>query len=270
MIRYLMVLLALFALVSCDSSDKLVVSGIGDDGYPPIEGPAPVLSYRVVNTYPHQTDAFTQGLLYKDGLLYESTGLVDQSTLREVDLTSGAVLRQQNLSGVFAEGLALRNGIFYQLTLDSGFAILWDGYSFLQVGTLPIPTPAWGLTLTDDDLLAFSDGSSIIRFLDPDDLSEVRRINVTDDGNNVTLLNELEFIDGFLYANRYGTDEIAIIDPYSGELIFRLDLTGLIDKNYYGLGSEDVLNGIAFDPDQMRLFVTGKRWPYVYHIEILQ
>ena len=234
-------------------------------------GPAPILSFRVVNTFPHQTDAFTQGLVFDNGRLFESTGLVGQSDLREVNLQTGAVVRQQNNAGnVFAEGLALRAGVLYQLTLNSGEAVLWDANSFTQTGTRAIPNPSWGLTLTDQDNFAFSDGTSTIRFLLPTSLEEIGRITVTDDGQEVDLLNELEFIDGLIYANRFTTDEIVAINPSTGVVQFRIDLTGIIDKQANNLGLNDVLNGIAYDPQLNRLFVTGKRWPSLFQIELVQ
>ncbi|MCA9777797.1 MAG: glutaminyl-peptide cyclotransferase [Candidatus Eremiobacteraeota bacterium] len=234
-------------------------------------GPAPVLGFRVVNTFPHQTDAFTQGLLYENGFLYESTGLQGQSSLREVDLTTGNVLRRQDLANTFfAEGLASRNATLYQLTLNSQQAFVWDRDTFLQTATLQVPNPSWGLTLTDEDLFAHSDGSATIRFLSPSNLQQVRQITVTDDGEEVNLLNELEFINGLIYANRFTLDEIVAIDPDTGIVQFRVNLSGIIDKQANNLGLNDVLNGIAYDALTSRLFVTGKRWPFLYQIELVQ
>ena len=265
-----------FSLCGCGSSGdtgEFVTSQIQtqENQQPQPDGPAPVLSFRVVNTFPHQTDAFTQGLLYENGFLYESTGLQGQSSLREVDLTTGNVLRRQDLANTFfAEGLASRNGTLYQLTLNSEQAFVWDRDTFIQTTTIPIPNPSWGLTLTDDDLFAHSDGSSTIRFLTPSTLQEVRQISVTDNGVPVDLLNELEFINGLIYANRFTLDEIVVIDPDTGIVEFRIDLSGIIDKQANNLGLNDVLNGIAYDALTSRLFVTGKRWPFLYQIELVQ
>lgn len=266
-------LATLLALCGCGSSSDDTLQDFLEDtnqlNTP--AGPAPILSFRVVNTFPHQTDAFTQGLVFNNGRLFESTGLVGQSDLREVDLTTGSVIRQQtNAQNLFAEGLALRAGVLYQLTLNSGQAILWDANTFTQTGTTAIPNPSWGLALTDQDTFAFSDGSSVIRFLLPTNLTEVGRITVTDDGQPVDLLNELEFINGLIYANRFTTDEIVVIDPSTGIVRFRIDLTGIIDKQANNLGVNDVLNGIAYDADLNRLFVTGKRWPSLFQIELVQ
>jgi len=244
---------------------------LSDSGQLEPSGPAPVLTFRVVETYPHQTDAFTQGLLYEDGRLLESTGLVGQSSLREVDLETGNVIKQQNLaSNLFGEGLASRQGSLFQLTLDSGEAIVWDEETFIPTDTRATLVPAWGLALTDADTFAFSDGTSTIRFLDPITFEEVGYVTATDNGVEVDLLNELEVVNGLIFANRFTKDEIVVIDPADGRVLFRVDLTGLIDKQAYGLGPNDVLNGIAFDTVERRLFVTGKRWPFLYHIELVQ
>ena len=230
-----------------------------------------MLGFRVVNTFPHRTDAFTQGLVFENGRLLESTGLQGQSTLREVELLTGNVLRQQSLApNLFGEGLASRNGTLVQLTLNSGQAIFWDKNTFTQTTTRPTPVPAWGLALTNADQFAFSDGTSTIRFLNPTDLTEIRRITVTDNGQQVNLLNELEFINGLLYANRFTTDEIVAINPNDGVVQFRINLSGIIDKQAFNLGINDVLNGIAYDTSLNRLFVTGKRWPFLYQIELVQ
>lgn len=274
-IIFLSLMLGSLVLCGCgggESADTLEVTNLitGNGGNAPV-GPAPILSFRVVNTFPHQTDAFTQGLVFENGRLLESTGLTGQSSLREVELLTGNVLRRVNLAAnFFGEGLASRNGQLVQLTLNSGQAFVWDTANFTQVATRATSIPAWGITLTNQDQFAFSDGTSTVRFLNPADLSEVRRITVTDNGQEVNLLNELEFINGLLYANRFTTDEIVAINPNTGVIQFRINLAGIIDKQAFNLGANDVLNGIAFDAAQGRLFVTGKRWPFLYQIEIVQ
>jgi glutamine cyclotransferase len=262
------------SLVGCGSSSSVAEFGdaqLNPQGPAQPAGPAPVLGFRVVETFPHQTDAFTQGLLFENGFLYESTGLNGSSSLRQVDLTTGNVIRQENLANAFfAEGLASRNGTLYQLTLNAQQAFVWDRDTFIQTTTLPIPAPSWGLALTDLDDFAHSDGTSTIRFLDPQTLGVISQIDVTDDGQPVDLLNELEFINGLIYANRFTLDEIVAIDPDTGIVQFRIDLTGIIDKQANNLQANDVLNGIAFDALSSRLFVTGKRWPFLYQIELVQ
>ncbi len=232
-------------------------------------GPAPAVTYQVVNRYPHATDAFTQGLLFSNGSLYESTGLEGQSDLRQVDLTTGQVLRQvDNPTDVFAEGLALRGNRLYQLTLDDNVAFVWNQASFALEATLTARNPSWGLTyIAQGDRFVFSDGSSTLRYLNSE-FQEVGSVPVTDNGQPVNLLNELEYVNGVILANRFQTDEIVGIDPVTGVVLFRANLAGIIDKEAEGLGLNDVLNGIAYDANQDRLFVTGKRWPYLYEIAL--
>ncbi len=235
---------------------------------PPTNGPAPFRSFRVVETFPHDTSAFTQGLLFHQGRLYESTGLVGSSSLREVELETGATLRRvDNSPNVFAEGLALRQGRLYQLTLQSEQTFVWDLLTFQQVDVLPCPRPAWGLEWDGQNFL-LSDGTANISVLDSESFAVLRTIPVTDDGTSVGLLNELELIDGLLWANRFLTDEIVAIDPNTGVVAFRLDLSSLIDRDAFNLGNNDVLNGIAYDSATGRIFVTGKRWPLLFQIAL--
>lgn len=256
-------------LCGCDSDNLTDLAEARQAAF--IPEPAPVLGYRVVNTYPHQTDAFTQGLLFENGSLYESTGLVGQSSLRRVDLVSGQVLQQVSLpTNVFGEGLASRDGTLVQLTLDSGQAFLWNRDSLTQIGSGSIPNPAWGITYTNLNFFAFSDGTSTIRYLNPDTFQTVKEIVVTDNGVEVDRLNELEFVNGLIYANRFTTDEIVAFNPFTGVVQFRIDLSGIIDKTANSLGANDVLNGIAYDSATNRLFVTGKRWPSLFQIELVQ
>jgi glutamine cyclotransferase len=232
---------------------------------------APIFGYRVVNTYPHASDAFTEGLVFANGRLFESNGLVGQSNLREVDLTSGQVLREvDNDPTEFAEGLALRAGRLYQLTLDSGLTNVWNQASFQLETTIKTRTPAWGLAyLPEADRFVFSDGTSTLRFLLPNSFQETGTLEVTDNGTPVDALNELEYVNGTILANRFLTNEIVGINPSTGVVIFRADLTGIIDPVANGLDFNDVLNGIAYDPSTDRLFVTGKRWPFLYEIELV-
>ena len=266
--------LALSVFVTgCDSSDdQVVVDGLPfqNNAQPLPEGPAPVLRFQVVNTFPHSTNAFTEGLLFANGRLYESNGLTGQSNLREVDLTTGNVLRQvNNPANQFAEGLALRGGRLFQLTLDNGLTNVWNQNSFTPESTVATRTPAWGLAyMADTDRFAFSDGTSTLRYLNGN-FQEVGQVPVTDNGTPVDALNELEYVGGVVLANRFMTDEIVGIDPETGVVLFRANLTGIINKQANGLGADDVLNGIAYDATGDRLFVTGKNWPFLYQINIL-
>ena len=253
------------------ATEEIILEPLPLTAEDPIGQPAPILGFRVVDAFPHDTDAFTQGLLINNGRLFESTGLRGESSVREVELATGEVLQQQDLdSALFGEGLALRDGQLIQLTLTSGQALTWTQNELSASGQLSTRNPAWGLTLMDNDTFAFSDGTSTLRFLDPVTLQEISSLTVTDNGTPVTLLNELEFIDGLIYANRFTTDEIVAIDPTTGFVSYRIDLTGIIDKEANNLGPNDVLNGIAYDVSENRLLVTGKRWPSLFHIELVQ
>lgn len=229
----------------------------------------PVDGYRVVNTYPHDRAAFTQGLVYLDGVLYESTGLNGKSTLRSVELASGRVLQNRPVSAeYFAEGLAYLDNKLFQLTWQTGVAFVYDRMSFRPLATLKYPGEGWGLT-TDGRQLILSDGSANLRFLDPATFREVRRMQVTDGGRPVTQLNELEWVKGEIYANVWQTDRLVRISPTTGKVLGWIDLAGLLSdsERYAGV---DVLNGIAYDAKGDRLFVTGKWWPKLFEIKLVK
>lgn len=233
---------------------------------PPVTAQTPVCSYSVVASYPHDPDAFTQGLLWHDGRLYESTGLYGESTLRRVVLDTGVVEQQAPLSSsYFGEGLTLWQDRLLQLTYLGQTCFIWDQATFAPLGTFSYSGQGWGLT-HDGTVLIMSDGSSTLTFRDPDTFAPSGGVAVTDDGAAVDHLNELEWIRGEVFANRWLTDLIARIDPDTGGVIAWIDLTGLLDPSPPGA---DVLNGIAWDDDGERLFVTGKRWPTLYEIELV-
>lgn len=229
----------------------------------------PTYSYRVVHSFPHDPDAYTQGLLYDNGFLYESTGQYGQSSLRKVELETGVVVQLHQLDDrFFAEGLALFGNRLLQLTwqANKGFAYRLD--SFEQLAEFAYPTEGWGLTY-DGELLIMSDGSATLYFRDPFTFAEVSRIAVVAQGRPVSQLNELEWIAGEVFANIWQTDTIARIDPATGQVAGWIDLTGLLsDADRRGSNAE-VLNGIAYDPEAERLFVTGKWWPKLYQIELV-
>jgi glutamine cyclotransferase len=225
-------------------------------------------SYRIVHTYPHDPGAFTQGLLFADGHLYESTGLEGRSSLRMVDLDSGRILQSVPVpSQYFAEGLAAWGSTLIQLTWQSHVAFVYDRFSFRLLRTLPFQGEGWGLT-QDGKHLILSDGSANLKFLDPATLQVVRRIQVTDRGAPVTQLNELEFIHGEIYSNVWHSDRIARISPETGKVLGWIDLAGILPPGRRTDG-EAVLNGIAYDPTHDRLFVTGKLWPELFEIKIV-
>ncbi len=229
----------------------------------------PTFTYEVVKAYPHDTSAFTQGLVFHQGVLYESTGINGSSSLRRVDLDTGRVLNQRKLSDeYFAEGLALLNGRLYQLTWQSQRGFIYDLDSFNHLSDFNYSGEGWGLT-HDTRSLILSDGTSKIRFLNPDTFEVQRVITVKDNGRDITQLNELEYIKGEIWANIWLTDRIARIDPQSGRVGSWINLSGLLMTDE-SLGSGAVLNGIAYDEASDRLFVTGKLWPKLFEIKIKQ
>ena len=224
-------------------------------------------SYRVVHAYPHDQHAFTQGLVYLDGHLYESTGMRGQSTLREEDLETGRILRMQLVSDkYFAEGLTDWKNTLVQLTWQSHTGLVYDRASFRLLRTFHYEGEGWGLT-HDAKSLILSDGTAELRFLHPDTLKQVRRITVKDHGKPVSQLNELEYIHGEVYANVWHSDRIARISPVNGRVLGWINLKGLMPRDQLS-NDEAVLNGIAYDAQHDRLFVTGKLWPKVFEIAL--
>lgn len=225
-------------------------------------------TYRIVHGYPHDPNAFTQGLIYADGHLYESTGLYGKSSLRMVDLNSGRVLQKYDLPAqYFGEGLTDWGSTLIQLTWRSHKGFVYDRFSFALLRTFDYQGEGWGLT-HDDKQLIMSDGTSYLRFLDPKSFRELRRLRVTDEsGHEVEKLNELEYIHGEIYANIWQSSTIVRISPRSGKVLGQIDLSGIIDKGELA-NSDAVLNGIAYDPGENRLFVTGKLWPKLFEIRV--
>ena len=225
-------------------------------------------TYQVVHTYPHDQQAYTQGLIYLDGHLYESTGLNGHSSLRMEDLETGRILQLQDVpSQYFAEGLTQWGSTLIQLTWQSHVALVYDRASFHFLRTLPYPGEGWGLT-QDGKSLILSDGTAALRFLDPETFHELRHVTVRDRGVAVTQLNELEFVRGQIYANVWHTDRIARISPATGKVLGWIDLTGLLPERQRS-SPEAVLNGIAYDAEHDRLFVTGKLWPALFEIKVI-
>jgi glutamine cyclotransferase len=225
--------------------------------------------YQIVHAYPHDPDAFTQGLVYVDGHLYESTGQNGKSSIRMVDLSTGRVLQRYDLAAkYFGEGLTSWGSDLVQLTWKSGLAFVYDRFTFAAKRTLHYEGEGWGLT-HDDKRLILSDGTSALRFLDPQSFSETKRILVTDEeGHPLANINELEYIRGEIYANIWHTDQIVRISPHTGKILGRIDLSGIMNKGQLS-DPEAVLNGIAYDGKGDRLFVTGKLWPQLFEIKVV-
>ncbi|KQQ88648.1 glutamine cyclotransferase [Massilia sp. Leaf139] len=231
----------------------------------------PVYGFVVKNTYPHDTGAFTQGLFFRDGQLYETTGLTGRSTLRRLDLKTGKVLQKADLPpNVFGEGSTAVGNNILGLTWQSKTGYVFDAKTFAMKGSFPYEGEGWGLA-SDAKYVYMSDGSASIRVLDPASLKELKRIQVTADGKPIDSLNELEIVDGELYANVWGTDVIARIDPGSGKVTGWIDLSNLLPRDKRGTSSADaVLNGIAWDGKRKKLYVTGKFWPKLFEIELVR
>jgi glutamine cyclotransferase len=224
----------------------------------------PTEGYEIVKTYPHDTDAFTEGLVYDSGYLYESTGLYGSSTLRRVDIETGAVLKSLSLSNqYFGEGTTIIGDEIIQLTYRSNVGFVYNKESFALIREFTYPTEGWGLTYNGSRLI-MSDGSANLYFLDPTTFERVGRITVLDT-NPVSNLNELEYIKGKVYANVFGEDKIAVIDPKTGKVDTWIDLSSLPGPKTI---TDDVLNGIAYDSVSDRLFVTGKMWSNLYEIKL--
>ncbi|WP_229518416.1 glutaminyl-peptide cyclotransferase [Massilia sp. PAMC28688] len=239
-------------------------------GAPAVQAAIPVYSYVVKNTYPHDPEAFTQGLFYRDGFLYEGTGMNGRSSIRKVELTTGRVLKQHDLaSKYFGEGIAEVNGDIVGLTWTSQVGMVYDGKTFKEKKRFTYSGEGWGLT-SNGTQLYMSDGSSYIRVLN-DKMEEVRRFEVIADGNPINRLNELEWVDGEIYANVWGTDVIARINPLNGKVVGWIVLKNLLRGPAQASTPVDaVLNGIAYDSKGKRLFVTGKLWPLLFEIDLVE
>ena len=235
----------------------------------PTPGIVPVYTYKVVHTYPHDQDAYTQGLVFDGGFLYEGTGLLGQSTLRRVELETGAVLKSRALSPqYFGEGITVCGDRIIQLTWRSQVGFVYDKNSFELRREFTYPTEGWGITY-DGQRLIMSDGSSRLYFLDPKDFQVTGSIEVRDNSQPVSGLNELEYVCGEIYANVWLTDRIVRIAPDSGQVTGWIELAGLLPPEGRS-EPESVLNGIAYDTRNNRLFVTGKLWPKLFEIELVR
>jgi glutaminyl-peptide cyclotransferase len=229
-------------------------------GRPPAQG------FSLVRSYPHDIGAFTEGLFYRDGRLFESTGLVGRSTIREVRLEDGRVLRSVSVPPpLFGEGIVDWKSQIISLTWETGIGFRWDRASFRKLGEFHYSGEGWGLTRSAGQIV-MSDGTPVLRFLDPATLTVRRRLTVTEGGVPLANLNELEWVKGEILANVWHSDSIVRIDPASGRVIARIDLSAL--GAFPDRGAEDTLNGIAWDSAGERLFVTGKNWPRLYEIRL--
>lgn len=232
----------------------------------------PEYTYEVVHSYPHDRTAFTEGLFYLDGFLYESTGIEGASSVRKVRLETGEVVQRHDLpSAYFGEGIVHWKDRLIQLTYKTEVGFVYNLSTFETERRFEYPGEGWAMT-QDGKNIFMSDGTAQIRIWDPETLQELRRITVTDQGQPVPNVNELEWVKGEIYANIWETDRIARIDPATGRVVGWIDLAGLLNPNERIAGPEgtDVLNGIAYDAKGNRLFVTGKRWPKLFEIRLVR
>jgi glutamine cyclotransferase len=279
--RILLGFLLLFAALGAPgcatqtATDENAAAPAANSNAGPAAGPVPVYTYEVVNTYPHDPSAFTQGLIFQDGAFIESTGLEGHSTLRRVELQTGKVLQKVDVPPYFfAEGMTLFGGKIYQLTWKAEKGFIYDPQTFQKTGEFTYTGEGWGLT-HDADSLILSDGSDKLRFLDPNNYQVRRTIAVTDSGRPVISINELEYYKGEILANIWPlepgaekyTDRIARIDPQTGRVKGWVDMAGLLKPGEVTSG-DAVLNGIAYDEQGDRLFVTGKLWPKIFEVRL--
>ena len=223
-------------------------------------------TYNVVNVYPHDETAFTQGLIFEDNTIYESTGRYGQSTLRRVELETGNIIQLYSLPDqFFGEGITIFDDKIIQLTWQSEKGFVYDKNSFDMLQEFTYPTEGWGIT-HDGSRLIMSDGTATLIFLDPETFQKIGQVEVHDE-EPVTMLNELEYIHGMVYANIWTEEKIAIINPQTGRVTGWIDLEGINEAE--NQNSSSVLNGIAYDAEEDRLFVTGKRWSQLFEISLV-
>jgi glutaminyl-peptide cyclotransferase len=263
--RAALVLLLMSALITlaCQTGTVANLSNERNSGKQSI----PIYGFEVVHVWPHDPDAFTQGLIFHDGKLLESTGEVGRSSLRRVELETGKVLQKIEVpEPYFAEGITILKGKIYQLTWQHQLGFIYDAWTFEKIGTFNYQGEGWGLT-NDGQSLILSDGTNRIRFLDPDNFQVRKTIAVVDKGMPVNEINELEYVQGEIYANIWHADRIIRIEPQTGRIAGWIDLTGLLPPNEVQ-DEEAVLNGIAYDETSSRLLVTGKLWPKLFEIRL--
>ncbi|MCD4832703.1 MAG: glutaminyl-peptide cyclotransferase [Bacteroidales bacterium] len=224
---------------------------------------------KIINTYPHDKNAYTQGLFYDNGVMYEGTGPRGESSLRKVRFETGELISVLSLEArYFGEGITAFGDKIIQLTLTSRIGFVYDKKSFKLITTLKYPTQGWGIT-TDGKKLIMSDGTQTIHFLDPEYFNEIGKIEVYDHEGPIRNLNELEYVDGIIYANVWQTEEIIAFDPINGKVLKRIDCRKIVPNGFRG-ERDNVLNGIAYDKKNNRYFITGKRWPSLFEVKFVK
>ena len=232
----------------------------------------PILSYSIVAAYPHDTSSFTQGLVVYEGRLLEGTGNKGKSRLMEIDLATGRIVKKVDLDpSLFGEGITVLHDTVYQLTWQEHRVLVYEAKSLRKIRELPLQIEGWGLTNDGKNLIA-TDGSSNLYFFEAQSFRLLRTQGVTEDGNPAGNLNELEYINGFIYANQWQMKTILKIDPQSGQVVARLDFSDLVNRVQAKIpqldtGQDAVLNGIAYDSTTNKIFITGKNWPELYEVQ---
>ena len=269
--RRLIFISSLFLFAACNNKNKPATTN--EENTQPVVIPA-VISYQIVNEYPHDTTAFTEGLQYVNGYMYESAGQYGASELRKTDLKTGKVVQVKKLDPrYFGEGLTILNGKIYQLTYREGTGFVYDLKTFKLERTFTINTQeGWGMT-NDGTYLIFDDGTNALHYIDPNSFKEIKKVSVTDEHGPVNNINELEYIKGFIYANVWEQDILLKIDPATGNVVGRADLSDLRQKTGIAARSNnptapEAMNGIAYDSANNRIFITGKYWPKMFEVEL--
>jgi len=269
--KYTLALTAIIYLTACNGGNKTLDNNVIDTDLQ--HKNAPQIAYNIINIYPHDTTAYTQGLQLFNGKMYEGTGDWSKSSIRITDYKTGKVekIHLMGSKDIFGEGINVFKGKIYQLTWQSHVVYVYDQNNIDKpIKTFNWPYEGWGLTNNSTDLI-ISDGTANLYFVDPETFKVKTTIAVTEDGTPIENLNELEFIDGFVFANVYVSDFIVKIDPASGHVVGRINMPGIIEKyapGYTPIPNDEVLNGIAYDSASKKLFITGKRWPKMFEVKL--
>lgn len=262
--KKLLYLAILCGMTTCTNENQ---SGNDDTNNPPAPS---AIGYSIVKSFPHDTSSYTQGLMIYKGELYEGTGLEGKSKLMKVDLKTGKPIQKIDLdSQFFGEGITILNDTIYQLTYMNKVVFMYSMKDFKKLKEFSIPTEGWGIT-TDGKELIVSDGTSNLNFYEPGTLAPLRTVSITESGALVNNVNELEFINGYIYANKYQSNYILKIDPVTGIVVGKADLSNLGEQVEAKYPFADVMNGIAYDPDSKKIYITGKWWPELYEIQFSQ
>jgi glutaminyl-peptide cyclotransferase len=250
------------SLAACNNNDS---NSSGNNNSTPPDAPK-AISYSITTSFPHDTSSFTQGLMIYKGQLYEGTGWEGKSKLMQVDLTTGKIIRERKMdSSYFGEGITILNDTVYQLTWQDHVVLMYSLKDFKLLKQFPLSTEGWGIT-TDGRELIVSDGTSNLNFYEPGTFKQIRTVSITESGALVNNVNELEFIDGYVYANQYQTDNILKIDPVTGIVTGKIDFSN-IGNEVRSKYTVDFFNGIAYDPATKKIYVTGKLWPKLYEVQ---